>query len=109
MLPEAHMNPAERNALFPGARLASPRPHAPWWRRRAYQCFSHSACAAPPARSARCAGAQLSLRLCSTPSRCTAHLAGRSCFPLSPNEDEMSSPASLDQLNVIFSVIGTPN
>ena len=33
---------------------------------------------------------------------------GQSCFPLSPNEDDLSSPANLDQLNVIFSVIGTP-
>ena len=33
---------------------------------------------------------------------------GQSCFPLSPNSDDFESPASLDQLNVIFKVIGTP-
>ena len=43
------------------------------------------------------------------PAERNALFPGRSCFPLSPNEDEMSSPASLDQLNVIFSVMGTPS
>ena len=38
----------------------------------------------------------------------SALFPGRSCFPLSPDEDELSAPANLDQLNVIFSVIGTP-
>lgn len=43
------------------------------------------------------------------PSDRNALFPGRSCFPLSPNDDDFSSPASLDQLNVIFSVIGTPS
>jgi len=33
---------------------------------------------------------------------------GRSCLPLSPVEDELNTSPNLDQLNVIFSVIGTP-
>jgi len=43
-----------------------------------------------------------------SPPERNALFPGRSCFPLSPTEDGMSSPANLDQLNVIFSVIGTP-
>lgn len=33
---------------------------------------------------------------------------GRSCLPLSPMDDELGASPNLDQLNVIFSVIGTP-
>ena len=43
------------------------------------------------------------------PQERNALFPGRSCFPLSPDEDEFAAPANLDQLNVIFSVIGTPS
>uniref|UniRef100_A0A7S0JJQ2 Mitogen-activated protein kinase n=1 Tax=Calcidiscus leptoporus TaxID=127549 RepID=A0A7S0JJQ2_9EUKA len=39
--------------------------------------------------------------------RC-ALFPGRSCLPLSPLDEELGSSPNLDQLNVIFSVIGTP-
>lgn len=39
--------------------------------------------------------------------RC-ALFPGRSCLPLSPVEDDSTPEPNLDQLNVIFSVIGTP-
>ena len=56
-----------------------------------------------------CIFAELLTMLPEGPSERNALFPGRSCFPLSPTEDdEHSSPASLDQLNVIFSVIGTP-
>ncbi|KAL1529995.1 hypothetical protein AB1Y20_000921 [Prymnesium parvum] len=42
------------------------------------------------------------------PGERNALFPGQSCFPLSPTDDEKASPASLDQLNVIFAVIGTP-
>jgi len=40
--------------------------------------------------------------------RC-ALFPGRSCLPLSPVEEDSNPEPNLDQLNVIFSVIGTPN
>ena len=43
-----------------------------------------------------------------SPSERNALFPGQSCFPLSPNSEDFNSPASLDQLNVIFKVIGTP-
>jgi len=43
------------------------------------------------------------------PSERNALFPGQSCFPLSPNSEDFNSPASLDQLNVIFKVIGTPS
>jgi len=55
-----------------------------------------------------CILAELLTMLPNGPSERNALFPGRSCFPLSPTEDELSSPASLDQLNVIFSVIGSP-
>ena len=56
-----------------------------------------------------CIFAELLTMLPDGPSERNALFPGRSCFPLSPTEDELSTPASLDQLNVIFNVIGTPS
>ena len=66
------------------ARRPLPLPPLPTWRRVAWQANL------PPQER-------------------NALFPGRSCFPLSPDEDEFSAPANLDQLNVIFSVIGTPS
>ena len=52
-----------------------------------------------------CIFAELLTMLPEGPAERNALFPGRSCFPLSPTEDdELSAPASLDQLNVIFSV-----
>ena len=57
-----------------------------------------------------CIFSELLTMLPEGPSERNALFPGRSCFPLSPNEEEeLANPASLDQLNVIFSVIGTPS
>ena len=44
-----------------------------------------------------------------SPADRNALFPGQSCFPLSPDNDDLNSPPSLDQLNVIFQVLGTPS
>ena len=99
MLPEVHTQPLPPLLSPRPVTLAAPLAHAspssspvalslshplPTWRRVAWQANL------PPQER-------------------NALFPGRSCFPLSPDEDEFSAPANLDQLNVIFSVIGTPS